>query len=362
MLTQICTWQQEPLLRLILKQPPPALMKLGLQLIFFALTLPVLGQSPQAEVVSVEKIWDKAKHNGFTDLIRFKNLFVCSFREADDQTGSDGQIRVLISSSGSTWVEQALIAEKGIDLRDPKLSSASDDLLIMNIGGSIFNGGKVLQGRQPRVATSTDIKYWSPPVKMLAAGDVLWRATWNETDKKYYGVSYNQYPTTGGPKPEAEWSSRLHSSLDGKVWQLAANLNVTGQPSEATIRFKPDGTGVILMRREGGDRRGMIGTAKPPYREWTWTPIPFPLAGPNFVILPDGSMVAGTLVVGPRLGLFKMTETTFEPLIPLPSGGDCAHPGMVWRDGILHVTYHSSHEGKAAIYYAKVKLPGVQTK
>ena len=69
MLTQIYTWQQEPLLRLISKQPPPALMKLGLQLIFFALTLPVLGQSPQAEVVSVEKIWDKAKHNGLINQV-----------------------------------------------------------------------------------------------------------------------------------------------------------------------------------------------------------------------------------------------------------------------------------------------------
>ena len=322
----------------------------------------LIAQQPQAEIVSVEKIWDKAKHNAFPDLIRFKNLFVCSFREADDHVGGDGQVRILISSSGNTWVQQALVSEKGVDLRDPKLSAATDDLLMLNMGGSVYNGTKVLQSRQPRVATSTDIKYWSPNVKALALGDWLWRVTWNEQDKKFYGVSYNHHPTTGGPNPEAEWSAKLYSSLDGKVWQLAANLNVTGQPNEATIRFKPDGTGIILMRREAGDRKGVIGVSKPPYRDWTWTPIQYPLGGPNFIVLPDGSMIAGTRVVGPRFGLFKMTGTTFEPLIPLPSGGDCSYPGMVWHDGLLHLTYYSSHEGKASIYYAKVKLPWVTTK
>ncbi len=336
-------------------------MKSLLVSILFVSSLSTFGQQPAAEVVSVTKIWDQAKHNAFTDLTRFKNLLVCSFREAESHLGSDGQIRVLISSSGNNWVEQALVAEKGVDLRDAKLSSASEDLLVMTLSGANDNGTKTPQGRQPRVATSTDIKYWSPPVKALASGDALGRPSWNDSDKKYYGVASNRHPLTGGPKPEAEWSSKLYSSLDGKVWQLAAELKVPGQPSEATIRFKPDGTGVILMRREGGDRRGVIGTAKAPYREWTWTPIPFPLIGPNFIILPDGSMVAGTLVVGPRFGLFKMTETTFEPLIPLPSGGDCAFPGFVWHDGNLHVTYHSSHEGPTAIYYAKVKLPWIKT-
>lgn len=96
-------------------------------LVLSALALSVTSltaQQPQAELVSVEKIWDKAKHNGFTDITRFKNLFICAFREGDDHIGGDGQIRVLISSSGKTWVEQALVSEKGVDLRDPKLTIA----------------------------------------------------------------------------------------------------------------------------------------------------------------------------------------------------------------------------------------------
>jgi hypothetical protein len=44
------------------------------------------------------------------------------------------------------------------------------------------------------------------------------------------------------------------------------------------------------------------------------------------------------------------------PWVTLPSGGDCSYPGMAWHDGILWVAYYSSHEGKAAIYLARVRL------
>jgi hypothetical protein len=55
--------------------------------------------------------------------------------------------------------------------------------------------------------------------------------------------------------------------------------------------------------------------------------------------------------------IYKLTPTTLEPLIELPSSGDCSYPGLLWHDDSLHVTYYSSHEGgKAAVYYAKVKL------
>jgi hypothetical protein len=29
---------------------------------------------------------------------------------------------------------------------------------------------------------------------------------------------------------------------------------------------------------------------------------------------------------------------------------------MVWHDGLLRVSYYSSHEGKAAIYLARVRV------
>ena len=114
------------------------------------------------------------------------------------------------------------------------------------------------------------------------------------------------------------------------------------------------------MARQGGDRKGVIGTAKAPYRDWTWAPTGLPLGGPNFIELPDGKLIAGSrgfgTTPGPHMVLFAMTPTGLTPILELPSGGDCSYPGMYWDDDLLHVTYYSSHEGKAAIYYARVKV------
>ena len=43
--------------------------------------------------------------------------------------------------------------------------------------------------------------------------------------------------------------------------------------------------------------------------------------------------------------------------LKLPSGGDTSYAGLVWHDGLLWVSYYSSHEGKTSIYLAKVRLP-----
>jgi len=47
---------------------------------------------------------------------------------------------------------------------------------------------------------------------------------------------------------------------------------------------------------------------------------------------------------------------TMTKLLKLPSGGDTSYPGLVWHNDMLYVSYYSSHEGKASIYLAKVKV------
>jgi len=42
--------------------------------------------------------------------------------------------------------------------------------------------------------------------------------------------------------------------------------------------------------------------------------------------------------------------------LKLPSGGDTSYPGLLWRDGVLWLSYYSSHEGKTSIYLAGVKV------
>lgn len=54
--------------------------------------------------------------------------------------------------------------------------------------------------------------------------------------------------------------------------------------------------------------------------------------------------------------LAKMTLTGYKPVLKLPSGGDTSYPGMVWHQGLLWLSYYSSHEGKTSIYLAKIRL------
>jgi hypothetical protein len=314
------------------------------------------AQAPQAEMIHSEKIWDKAPHNGFTDLTRFQNLFYLCFREAPSADKGEGVIRIMISATGKTWVEQGTIAEAGTDLRDPKLIVTPDNKRLY----LLCAGQSATQGRQSRYSTTMDGKVWTPLQKLLAKGDTLWRVSINPADKRFFGASYNIHPNSGGPAPEKEWSLKTYASSDGAVWQLSSIMNVPGQPGETTLRFLKDGSALALVSKQGGDRKGVIGVAQAPYRDWTWNPTNLPLGGPNFIELPDGKLIAASrgfgATPGPHMVLFAMTPTSLTPILELPSGGDCSYPGLYWHDDMLHVTYYSSHEGKAAIYYAQVRI------
>ncbi len=115
-------------------------------------------------------------------------------------------------------------------------------------------------------------------------------------------------------------------------------------------------------------RPGWVGSSKPPYKKWTYHKLKHRLGGPNFIRLPDGSLWAtsrgyprGTAVIGPWKGephtiLARLSRNSFEPVLTLPSGGDSSYAGMVWHEGLLWVSYYSSHEGNTSIYLAKIQL------
>ena len=321
-----------------------------------------------AEIVSVRKIWDAGRHNAFTDLIRWHDRFWCTFREADDHVGGDGKLRVLVSTDGDAWTSAALVAEPGIDLRDPKLSITPDDRLMIVAGGSVYEGTKTLKGRQPRVAFSNDGRTWTAPQRVLNEGEWLWRVTWHKG--VCYGAAYDaskrrtdaaraaaKLTTPAEPGP-ADWKLKLYRSTDGVQDELVTHLDVPGHPNETTLRFAADDTLTALVRREGGSTHGWIGTSRPPYKEWTYHETGFRVGGPNFLDVPGHGRYAVARRYDPKAHtvLFAMTESTLTPLVAFPSGGDTSYAGLAWHDNLLWVSYYASHEGKTSIYLAKVRL------
>lgn len=331
---------------------------LGAALLLAGSTAPaVLGSEPQ--ILSVKKIWDTGEHNAFTDLVRFNGKWYCTFRESAAHVGGDGKARVLASDDGQRWESTALLAEKGIDLRDPKFSLTPDNRLMLVMGGSVYQG-KTLLERQPRVAFSKDGRNWTTPTRVLGKGDWLWRVTWHQG--RAYGVSYVLPELRdAAASAQAEWKVKLVVSDDGLDFRPLADLAVPGRPNETTVRFLQNGDCVALVRREASDKMAWIGVSPAPYQEWKWNPAGLQMGGPNFIVLADGSMIAGgrrynPAPTGAKFFIGRMDLQSVTPQLVFPSGGDCSYPGLVWHEGLLWVSYYSSHEGKTSIYLANVKL------
>jgi hypothetical protein len=305
------------------------------------------------ETAEIRKIWDLGQHNAFTDLIHWHGRWWCTFRESDAHVGGDGRIRLITSADGDKWESAALAEERDIDLRDPKLSVTPDDRLMIVCGGSVYLGTKELKGRQPRVMFSIDGRSWTPPQRILAEGDWMWRATWHEG--QVYGAAYRSSTNSA-----TEWSLKLYRSADGLKWDLVSPMEVSGHPNETTLRFLHTGELMAMVRRETGNGVGWVGIAKAPYRQWTWHESDHRFGGPNFLEMPDGELIAGTrdYSKAPKYStlIARMTPDRLDPIATLPSGGDNSYPGMVWENGTLWVSYYSSHEGKTCIYLARVKV------
>jgi hypothetical protein len=301
-----------------------------------------------AELVEVRKIWDAAPHNAFTDLIRFKDKWWCVFREGAAHVSPDGALRVVTSADGDAWESASLVTMKGADLRDAKIVVAADGRLMLNGAGAMHAPSPVKH--QTFAWFSDDGRKWSEPVKIGEPDFWLWRVTWRE------GVAYGVGYGTAGAK-----SVRFYASKDGRAFEVRVPvLFDRGEPNEASVLFLPDGTGLCLLRRDGPGGTAQLGTSKPPYSEWAWKDLGAKLGGPQLVRLADGRIVAAgrRYEGGARTSLHWLDpEGKLTEILKLPSGGDTSYPGLVEHDGLLWVSYYSSHEGKTSIYRAKVKLP-----
>ncbi len=321
------------------------------------------------ETIDIRRIWDRGNHNAFTDIIYFKGRFFVVFREGDghipnkDNTGN-GKIRILTSRDGEFWESHALLELDGIDLRDPKISMTSKNRLLVIMGGSKYD-----QGELKSIATYTSLsdpngnRFQQPEQVILDASvksdfDWIWRITWYE--KTGYGVLYQA--NADGDKEKNKLY--LIKTTKGTDYEVITELQVDGKPNESTIRFLSGGEMAMLVRREGDDKMGMLGSSKAPYTNWTWEKLDFRLGGPNFEIIPINKILIATRVYseeGPYTALMlgKKNEP-FEEVMRLPSGGDCSYAGMFNISGYVWLSYYSSHEGKASIYYARIPYSKLQ--
>ncbi|MCX7918759.1 MAG: exo-alpha-sialidase [bacterium] len=298
----------------------------------------------QIQLLEVKKIWDKAPHNAFTDLIRYRNRWWCAFREGQNHVSPDGAIRIIASSDGNIWKSVALLRSRTEDLRDPHLTITPDNRLMLNAAGAIKQGNVFI--RQSYVWFSKSGRTWGEAIPVADPNFWIWRVTWHT--KCCYGIGYNTFSKT----------VRLYRSQDGSRFEPMINdFNIPGFPNESSIIFSC-GTAYCLLRREQDN--ALFGTAVFPYSDWQWKDTGVRLGGPNMLQLPNCQIIAAVRLYDrhTRTALCWIdTETgKLREAVTLPSGGDTSYAGLVWYNGLLWVSYYSSHEGKPSIYLAKVKI------
>jgi len=308
----------------------------------------------QPRLVEAKLIWDKAPHNAFTDLIRFKDQWYCVFREGKGHVSPDGALRVLTSADGDHWESAALITSPTSDLRDAKISITGNGQLMLGGAEAIPHPetGKSYK-HQSIVWFSDDGKNWSERHNVADENFWLWRINWHKNKAYGFGYSTNDLPRM----------VRFYGSNDGKTFKtLSANAAPgAGYANETANVFMDDGTCYCLLRRDGSpNNTGFLGTARPPYTEWEWKDLGTRLGGPAMLRLPDGRFMAAVRLydkkVRTSLCWLDIEKGELTEALALPSGGDTSYAGMVWHDDLLWVSYYSSHEGKTNIYLAKVKF------
>jgi hypothetical protein len=272
------------------------------------------------------------------------------FREGKSHVSPDGALRVIVSKDGEKWRSAALLTSDDSDLRDAKINVTPDGRLMLAGAEAMHDRSKY--SHQSLAWFSKDGRAWSKAHEVGDQDFWLWRTTWRKG--KAYGFGYGTSKRKG--------SIRLYRSDNGSTFEvLVKNAFDKGYPNETSIVFLPDETALCLLRRDGNLNTAQLGKAKPPYRKWTWKDLGVRIGGPHFIRLPDGRFVA---VVRRLDGRVRTSIHWLDPekgalteCLKLPSRSDTSYAGLVWHEGLLWVSYYSSHEGKTSIYLAKIRIP-----
>lgn len=309
------------------------------------------------ELEDVERVWDAAPHQASTDLVLLGSEFVLAFREGDGHVGSaDGVVRILTSTNGKSWTSRARVALEGIDLCDPELSATPEGDLLLLVGASRYEGAKLL-GRTSKVArwasgTDGELELVDARIDPAVEGPVdrLWPLVWRGS------TGFGVVDQLEGER----WSQHLVATKDGVDFRKVAAWDEDGRPSGTALRTRPDGSLVALVRREGD---ALIGSAPPPFADWTWAELPLSLEAPELLVLDDGRMLAAGRRVAGTDGLARKIvigevdlSGNWTEMAVLPSDGDTGDPSMALRGSELLVSYDSSHEKRTAVHLARLHL------
>ena len=300
------------------------------------------------KIISTARIWHDLRHNAFTDLCQFKNIYYLAFRTAETHHSLDGHIQILSSVDGENWQDCATISRQDTDLRDPKFTLNPDGTL--SIHSMEVREIDSVRQHQSLIFTSADGLHWDQGYYIGEPGIWIWRAKWHQDD--CYAIGYNINFT------------RLYRKSTGRDFSIHKPiLFERGFSNESDWVYLQDGTMAVLLRRDGKtDNSAMLGISQGDYSQWVWHDLKIRIGGPCLLYLNDDLILAAIRTYSEKdahveLHKLDIQQQKLVPLLTLPSAGDCSYAGMIKQGDQVWISYYSSHEDESTdIYLAKLQI------
>jgi len=307
------------------------------------------------QITYIKKLWNKAKHNAFTDLCAFDGKLYCCFREAINHVAGNGIIRVLaLNTQGDILGTQCLRVAQA-DLRDPKLSVTPDGKLLLIAYARRHDANNKTVLSQCLCWSSADGLSWSSSTDFAEKNWWLWRLTWHQGQA--FGLAYNRAKQTLNlyrGDPRRTFNVHCHRAF-------SVERQHKGYPNESALVFVGD-TAYALVRRDADSYSAQLGRARFPFKRWDWQDLGCYIGGPAMLLKDQHSAyVAGRIAYQGRLRTALMTlnlsTAKLELVLVLPSALDNSYPGLVRQGNKLYLSYYSCHQdNKSSIYLAKIDL------
>ena len=302
-----------------------------------------------AELVEATTIWSQPQRIASTDLVRFKDRWICVF-ETEKAASSNHDLRVIASADGVKWESVAHIKSPTPNrgLYNPRFAVAPDNRLLL-----VAVGVAQQTIRQSMLWVSTDGRDWSKPRHLGEANFILSDVARHQDAVYSYG-----YGCICGIMQTVQ----IRRSKDGPFGEHFVHTFSGFFPKAASLAFNGD-RGVCLLSRSNGpnsDRSTLIGQSQSPYTDWDWKRFNLQMSHPNLICMPDGQIVAAVGLHEPSvrtsLCVLDMATSELDEVLKLPVYSRAIDVGLAAHDGYLWVSYHTPDRGKYHIHLAKTKL------
>ncbi|MDY6928360.1 MAG: hypothetical protein SWN10_14825 [Pseudomonadota bacterium] len=306
----------------------------------------------QLKLLDVQRVCRGHGHNAFGDITRFKGKLLVCYRSAQSHMSEDGRVVICELDEHRRPIRFQYLSESGCDLRDPHFCLDGSRLFILAHQRVTCNS--------PQAFTfswfSDNGLSWSGRHAPGPKNWWLWRVCVH--NHRHWGLAYLRRADRLDL-----YCGHLRSSMQQvKTGVLSRQRHHLGYPNETDCFFADNGQLYALTRRDADSFTAQFGVSKPPYARWHWHDLKVYIGGPAMLPVDDRTaLVAGRHNTNKgfvtRLWRLDLKTARLTTLVTLPSGGDNSYPGLVKHNGLLYVSYYSSHiDNQSRMYLAVLHI------